>query len=111
MSNEQALGLMSNAATTDKANRIFTAAFGTMERLYGRWQDEKQHEDIRDYGASVAPHVDAEGGRFLEMSKKPFGFTFEVDGLTYSATINARNYVLNRRSANPTSAPAPTPGM
>ncbi len=102
---------MSSTEIADKANRIFTAAFGTMEYLYDRWQDERQYEDIRDYGARVVPHVEAEGGRFLAMSKRPFGFTFEVDGSTYSATINERNYVLKFRWANPKPAPGPAPGM
>jgi hypothetical protein len=45
--------------------------------LYGRWQDERQYEDIEDYRKAVevkAPYV-----KIIKMSKRPFGFIFEAE--------------------------------
>lgn len=39
--------------------------------LWERWQDEKEYEDIEDYGKVIAKEL---GFKSVEMSKRPFGF-------------------------------------
>jgi len=58
--------------------------------LYGRWLDEREYEDIKEYGQVVAPHMMKLGVKFKKMNKRPFGFTFEVDGRDYQITVNSR---------------------
>jgi len=45
-----------------------------MENLYCRWQDEKEYEDIRDYGRVLEPVIKKHGGKLEKMTKRPFGF-------------------------------------
>lgn len=44
-----------------------------MAYLYRRWQDEKQYEDINEYGDAIKKVLPKKGVTFLRMSKRPFG--------------------------------------
>lgn len=67
-----------------------------MEMLYSRWADEKEYEDIRDYGVSIEHAVKKIGGTFLKMSKRPFGFTYELMGATYQVQMKSTQYLYKR---------------
>jgi hypothetical protein len=64
--------------------------------LYGRWQDEKDYEDINDYGTLIKKEVDKIGGKFIKMVKKPFGFLYSLDDVTYQISISNKNYTYKR---------------
>jgi hypothetical protein len=57
--------------------------------LYGRWQDEKQYEDINDYGASVAKTY---GVTVLKSSGSPFEFEVSIPGEdgSYAVQVHVR---------------------
>lgn len=60
-----------------EANRVLVGKFieethETLGRLWARWQDEKQYEDINDYGAVIAKKF-PEGWKLLKTTKRPFG--------------------------------------
>lgn len=66
---------------------------GLLCNLYARWQDEKEYEDIADYGKVIAKELPA---RFkLEgMTKRPFGFKFvlpEYGPRVYHLTVTNRH--------------------
>jgi hypothetical protein len=63
-----------------------------MFNLYSRWLDEKEYEDINDYAAPIKPKVEAIGGTFIKMNKRPFGFDYRLNGVTYNIFINSRGY-------------------
>lgn len=44
-----------------------------LTELYWRWLDEREHEDIEDYGRAIAKRLSFA----VTMTKKPFGFRFE----------------------------------
>lgn len=81
-------------STPEDAKRI--EAFVTkIERLfstlYVRWQDEKEHEGIAEYGARLAREF-PDGWTLLGMSKKPFGCKFTI-GTTAEYLIYATSRV------------------
>lgn len=58
-------------------NDAATAVVPVMMKLAERWVDESRYEDINDYAApiqKVLPH----GLTILNMTKRPFGFTFRL---------------------------------
>lgn len=44
--------------------------------LYFRWQDEKEHEDIKEYG-KVIQKLMIPGSTVVDTAKRPFGFIIE----------------------------------
>jgi hypothetical protein len=74
------------------ARALFIGVTDTMCNLYARWLDEREYEDIADYAAIVKPRVTEIGGTFVRMTKRPFGFVYTLDGITYTVTINMRGY-------------------
>ena len=66
--------------------------------LFMRWQDEKEYEDIKDYGEAIKnkPHPDF---IFVSMNKSPFGFKFKVKGFVealYRIKLSGRSYGWDR---------------
>ncbi len=49
----------------------------TLGNLYGRWLDEQEYEDIKDYGDVIKKTL-PEGLTMLKMTKRPFGFQCEA---------------------------------
>jgi hypothetical protein len=77
----------------ERVEDFFNTMEKTMVSLYHRWQDESEYEDINEYGKFVHAQIVAQlGGNLVKMSKRPFGFTFEVEGAMYQITINGRQY-------------------
>ena len=59
--------------------------------LWGRYQDEKEYEDIKDYQQAL-PTL-PKGWTVVKMSARPFGFQFKIDSLpnnVYSIYISSR---------------------
>ena len=59
--------------------------------LYSRWQDESEHEDIREYGVRL---VRDERFELVRCTKRPFGVVVthpEMPGAEYHVTANARS--------------------
>ena len=63
----------SKAVVTPQA--VLNAVAPVLARLYERWVDEAQYENIADYGVVIAKHLPA-GVTLVGMHKRPFGFTF-----------------------------------
>lgn len=45
--------------------------------MYDRWLDEKDHEDIKEYGDRLAREL-PEGWKVEGMTKRPFGVKFSI---------------------------------
>lgn len=45
--------------------------------LWGRWQDEKEYEDINEYGARIAKEF-PEGWKLVKTNKRPFGVVIAI---------------------------------
>jgi len=57
--------------------------------LYARWQDEKQYEDINDYGKAISK-VLPEGVKVIKSTKRPFGVVLANEaGVKVHLTINS----------------------
>ena len=73
-------------------NATFNTLSNLMGNLVGRWLDEKEHEDINEYGLAISKHLPKEL-TLTRMLKRPFGFTFKVageEGKVYQMTISAK---------------------
>lgn len=69
-----------------------------MFNLYSRWQDEKEYENINDYAEPIKPKVEAIGGKFIRMNKRPFGFDYQLNGVTYKILVKSTGYEYKRIS-------------
>jgi hypothetical protein len=69
------------------AKSFFDIAADLLAQLYGRWLDEKDHEDIEDYMSALLEAASAAGVVLQNMTKRPFGAVFTCDGRTYHMTI------------------------
>lgn len=78
-------------------NKTFEKIEKLMGNLLDRWQDEKEYEDIDDYGKVIAKELPKEM-EFLNMHKRPFGFTFELDYKIYKIEIKGNLYQWERLS-------------
>jgi len=63
-----------------------------METLAERWDDEREFEDINEYGKVIAQHLPA-NVKLLRMKKRPFGFDLSIDGTARKFNI----YVSSKR--------------
>ncbi len=71
----------------------------TMLNLYSRWLNEGKYEDIEDYRAVIVKALGKHADRLyiVAMSKKPFGFTFQMDsGFRYTLTMTITKYEWKR---------------
>lgn len=83
-------------AIADKVQKFFRANQNLIVSLYYRWQDECEYENIADYSKVIAKPVVKIGGKFVKMTKRPFGFVFTLDGSTFHFTINGSRYSFKR---------------
>lgn len=58
---------------------------------YFRWLDEKEYEDINDYAKLFKQDVEDNGGIFVKMTARPFGFKFTLDNKTFQAYANSKS--------------------
>ena len=70
---------------------FFNDTEALMGDLYGRWQDEKEYEDINDYKVPFERAAKKWGITIVKMKKSPFGMHFTVDGRLYNYTATNRS--------------------
>ncbi len=76
------------APSADAAN-FFKAVQETVERLFDRWQDEKDYENINDYLGPMQKFATENNVSITQMIKRPFGCKFQVeDGRVYQLKCN-----------------------
>ena len=71
---------MATPTTPENLKRIddmFTTIEDMMIRLYNRWQDEQDYENIEDYRLPIQRELPA-GFVITKMTKRPFGFKFDI---------------------------------
>lgn len=86
------------AADKARIETCFEALQNLLGTLWGRWQDEHEYEDIREYGAAIAKHLPA-GFTLTAMTKRPFGFRFTLDTMPtalYAMEVTARTALWKR---------------
>ncbi len=55
--------------------------------LHGRWEDEKEYEDFKDYSDSIEKNV-SQYGTFITACHSPvFGFMIKMDGITQCVSL------------------------
>lgn len=59
----------------------------TMNLIYAKWSKEKTKADIVDYSRIISKKL-PKGHKFVEMTKKPFGFKFSANGRNWHFTFN-----------------------
>lgn len=64
--------------TKDSLEGFVRAAQDTLVRLYCRWQDEKDYEDIKDYLDPLQPIAAVHNVTLVRMTKRPFGLSFRI---------------------------------
>lgn len=87
---------MTETERKEKALTFYRSTQPLMLNLYARWQDEKEYEDIGDYGTVLAKEVVKIGGTFLKMTKRPWGFTAQIGDATYCYSMNRSSYAYKR---------------
>jgi hypothetical protein len=60
-----------------RINDLVTNLEEVFSNLYSRWLDEHQYENIEEYQKVLTHHL-PEGFRIDKMSKRPFGFYFNI---------------------------------
>lgn len=78
-------------ATHDTITKVYSDLQKLMISLYARWQDEKEYEDIADYGKAVE-RVLPEGVTFIKISKRPFGVHLKTGGHLFSLEVTSSQY-------------------
>jgi len=81
---------------TPEALSFYKASQQTMEYLYGRWQDEKEYEDIKDYSKPLEGPAKTAGVNILRMTKKPFGCEFSVGPKVFRLEHTSKHYAYKR---------------
>jgi hypothetical protein len=94
--NANAKTIEAKTAVKTTALAFFDEVYETLSDLYGRWQDEKEYEDIEDYRAPFVEVAKKHGVRIVKMTKRPFGFVFSTELGTYTATANASGVAYKR---------------
>lgn len=58
--------------------------------LWARWQDEKEYEDINEYGARIAKDF-PEGWKLIKSSKRPFGVVVQIEAEHWQISVTGRS--------------------
>lgn len=82
--------IQKNKKTIEKAKKFFHDEKETSCMLAGRWQCEKDYEDILDYKKNIQNRADDFDVEIVKMKKRPFGYTFKVDHLTFEAKFGRK---------------------
>lgn len=77
--------------TVTAIDAMHVALMPILINLYERWSDEHEYEDIAEYRPPIEKALPA-GVSISTMTKRPFGFTFKVEGFeaTYAMYATAR---------------------
>jgi len=88
-----------NEITKQKIWVLLDSMKKTFEILYGRWQDEKEYEDWKDYQEhfkktfnAMKELAKAKNAVFVKATKRPFGITFDFEGWTVVFYIKTTEY-------------------
>lgn len=74
-------------ATTQKAAAFYRDIQKLFGDLYYRWQDEKEYEDINEYGAAIVRNF-PNRVEDLTMRKSPFAARFTIDGVRWEIKLS-----------------------
>lgn len=88
---------MSNNPSWARADALATKLMPHIEYLANRWADEAAYEDMNDYAAAITAKLPADV-QFDTILKRPFGFTFWLDGTKFKISCTATRYRLERRA-------------
>ena len=81
-----------------KINEFFARIEPLILNLYSRWHDEKEYENINDYEDVIHKTMPL-GFSIIKMSKRPFGFTFDIGtGAVYQIKTNGKTIEWKRIS-------------
>lgn len=83
------------SATHQAVTDFMRANQHVLGNLWARWQDEKAHEDINDYGAALAKKF-PEGWKLLKTTKRPFGVVVAIGDQEWTIKVAARSMEWNR---------------
>ena len=70
------------------ASDFFNKVHPVLENLYERWYYEKEYEDIKDYQKPLEPIARSRGIRIIKMTKRPFGFVFQINHRNFQAFVS-----------------------
>jgi len=63
----------------------------TFINLWVRWQDEKEYEDINEYGKvmfdTLTKQLPNIGAEYLSVNKRPFGIRVKLDGRAWNISV------------------------
>ncbi len=77
--------------STKEALIFYNAAGETLADLIGRWADEKEFEDIKDYQKPLNPIAEQAGVTITKMTAKPFGCQFTTpNGKLFKLTMTMK---------------------
>jgi len=77
-----------------KLKEIGNEILAVMEQLYCRWRDEHEYERIENYAAPIQPLLAKYDATLIKMYRRPFGFTFNLNGENLRYTINRRRWLI-----------------
>lgn len=81
------------------ARKLFEDLQDQMVYLSGRWADEHEYEDLKDYAEPLRPMIKAVGGSIVKMTSRPFGVIYTLGGVAYIITMKANgDYEYKRRA-------------
>jgi hypothetical protein len=76
---------------------LYAKSADRMAYLDARWLDERLYEDFAEYAAEMKKLLPDDRFTFVSASKRPFGFTFSIEGRTYFIGMKGRGlYVWTR---------------
>lgn len=78
------------------ADALYKNAQDLLLYLYERWQDEKEHEDIKDYEKPLHDLLLKANAENVVMKSRPFGFICTIGGGVYQYSVTARVYAFKR---------------
>lgn len=96
----------------DNLKLFFDEVKDTFQYLAGRWEDEKEHEDIGEYLPPLQVIAKKHNVKIQFMRKKPFGFVFICDCKGYKMEVTKNSIIISeyqpadRPAASPAAGPA-----
>ncbi len=86
--------------TKEERMKIMDKALEThgdlLSNLYVRWQNEKEHEDFKDYEKVMKEKVGSK--TFIKATKRPFGFVIQLPNFPYKCQLFADRRGIGWRS-------------
>lgn len=72
-------------------------SYDRLDYLAARWQDESAYEDFNEYIAEIRKVCATEGVKFIEASKRPFGFIFQKGDREFRLKVTAKAIVIKEQ--------------